>query len=308
MKVLGIDIGSTVAKFAIYQTENQELKLFSYRVNGDPINCIENALRTNKELESYTHMAVTGSSRNLIAEKFNAILIKPEIIAHVYGIWSQNIFPDIIIEIGGQDSKLILLNKNIVSNFRMNSNCAAGTGAFIESQARRYNISVDELDFEAQTSMSEIQLNAKCATFLESALIDLQRKGIPKNAIYMSIFNSLCNNYLSSMAQDIDWNVFKNIVFIGGVARLSSMKTCFEKLLGKKIFVPNNCEYMGSIGMVKLLLENMDQSSNDKMIPADNGVKQCFDCDNRCVLKKIKLNDGNAIYVGGLCQKHNYVD
>lgn len=303
MKTLGIDVGSTMAKFALYDSDSGDLKLASYRVNGDPVDCVKNVFKDTKDFQDYSYMAVTGSSRYLIAEQFNAILTKPEILAQVYGIWSQELSPDLIIEIGGQDSKLILLKNNTICNFRMNSNCAAGTGAFIESQARRYGITVEELDALAQVSKSNIQLNAKCATFLESSLIDLQRKGTPKNDVYMSVFAALCQNYLASMSSDIDWNLYPNIVFVGGVAKLHSMRSNFEKLLGRQILVPEKCEYMGAIGMIELLRANINEQPKKEPNTLGPEAKQCHDCPNGCVLSKVVSDDGSDIYVGGLCNK-----
>ena len=254
-------------------------------------------------MSNYSSVAVTGSSRSLIASYLNADLSKPEILAHVYGVWSYDIQPDLLIEIGGQDSKLILLKKNIISNFRMNSNCAAGTGAFIESQARRYGVSVEEMDEIAQKSDTYVQLNAKCVTFLESALIDLQRRGASKNSLYMAVFNSLCKNYMSSLCQDINIDSYKNIAFIGGVAKISSMKLCFERLLKKEIFVPANCEYMGAVGAVQLLLKK-NSTSSEKTGNGNIMIKQCTGCENRCLLNETTLNNGKQIFTGGLCGKY----
>lgn len=307
MKALGIDVGSTIAKFAVLDLNSNVQQLFSYRVNGDPVGCVAEAYASNDILKECDVVGVTGSSRNLIAEHINAYLTKPEILAHVYGVWSQNIVPDMIIEIGGQDSKLILLKDNVIVNFRMNSNCAAGTGAFIESQARRCGISVTDMDSVACNNPSSLRLNAKCATFLESALIDLQRKGVAKKDSYMAIFHSLSKNYVSSLCQDVDFNKYRSIAFIGGVAKFKAMKQCLEEEICKQIFVPDNCEYMGAIGMARLVADRskVDQDeTNDANKSNMLNIIQCQECKNRCLLSGVMLADGSVFYEGGLCGKH----
>ena len=249
--------------------------------------------------------AVTGSSRNLIGDNYGAELIKPEIIAHVYGVKGILGTNDLIFEIGGQDSKLIMLHDKVISNFRMNSNCAAGTGSFIEAQARRFGLSLQEMDELAQMSDEYVELNAKCATFLESSLINLQRNGTEKKQLAATIFNSLAKNYLASMCQDIRLEEYQNIVFIGGVAKLYSMKKSFERITGRNIIVPPYCEYMGAIGMALMLIGR----KNSKMTLGDDlGVKviQCKDCLNRCMLNGIMV-EKSMVYVGGLCGKHNQI-
>lgn len=301
MEVLGIDVGSTVAKFAILDGEDYTIKaLFSSRLYGDPIKCVKDVFKNNELISENMHMAVTGSSRNLIGDIYKVELTKPEIVAHIYGINSYLDKNDVVFEIGGQDSKIIMLHNKVVSNFRMNSNCAAGTGAFIESQARRFGLTVQELDELGMESKEYIDLNAKCATFLESSLINLQRNGKSKEILSATIFNAIANNYIASMSQGINFDEYDNIYFIGGVAKLKSMRQAFERLLKREVIVPDNCEYMGAIGAATFLIKRKDNiKDNNENIKVD----QCKGCHNRCILKGIEVN-GKVVYVGGLCGRH----
>lgn len=298
MSVLGIDIGSTVAKFAVIGQAHSVEQLYSFRVHGDPIECIKFAIQTHESLQGHEQIAVTGSSRNLVAQYLDAKITKPEILAHIYGVLDFIPTAKTIIEIGGQDSKLIFVNKGVISDFKMNSICAAGTGAFIEAQATRLGMSIEQMDALAMESDNPLTLNTKCAIFLESAVINLQKNGVKKKDIVMTIFNALANNYVTTLCKNL--LIKDDVVFIGGVAKLQAMKKSFETILSKKIICPLNCDYMGAIGVAFLLQDEFIYDSNEK-IP---DITQCKGCINRCLLNIVTTESG-IIYSGGLCDKNH---
>ena len=302
MNILGIDVGSTVAKFALIDHNSNVVFLCSKKINGDPVKCVHYMLERYKKELIYDEVAITGSSRNLIAQEINATLTKTEILAHICGVLYYYPNAKTIIEIGGQDSKYIAVENGIVSDFRMNAVCAAGTGAFIESQAYKFGVTINEMDEIAITSNNHIELKAKCGILLESAIINLQRTGVNKDDIMHSVFLSLANNYYNTLCNDID--VGDEIVFIGGVAKIKTMRKCFEKIFSRQIIVPENCEYMGAIG-IALLLKN-EYDCNSKFLSSDIEYKQCNRCINRCFLNVLKTETGYYLS-GGLCDKRFHV-
>ena len=146
---LGIDIGSISTKGVIIDENNNILASSYLWTKGNPINAVKEVINElhNKikgKAVKIVSVGTTGSARKLIGTILNASIIKNEITAHAIGTLSK--YPDIktIIEIGGQDSKIILIRDGIVVDYAMNTLCAAGTGAFLTSQAKRLDIPIEE--------------------------------------------------------------------------------------------------------------------------------------------------------------------
>ena len=146
---LGIDIGSISTKGVVINNEKDILAEDYLWTNGNPVEAVKRLLTIlerqclDKKI-NIIGVGTTGSARKLIGSILNAIIVKNEITAHAIGTLTRH--PDIrtIIEIGGQDSKIILLNKGIIEDYAMNTLCAAGTGAFLSSQAERLHIPVEK--------------------------------------------------------------------------------------------------------------------------------------------------------------------
>lgn len=301
MKIVGVDAGSTMLKVVVFNGDKIE-SFKSYGIAGDPICATKNMLNELKSKDYF--FGVTGSSRKLVGNYLGATIVKPEIIAHLRGVDFSHEGKSLVFEIGGQDSKLLIIENGKIQNFKMNSNCAAGTGSFIEAQSRRFNMCVEDFDMLAISSSEKPRdINTKCATFLESALINLQRQGVSKDIIALTVFYSLARNYVDTMCNDICIDEYKNIYFVGGVAKIKYMKKTFEEMLNKTIIIPENCEYTGAIGMGKILYTSLKNGKNG--IHKTERV-QCEDCDNRCMLKKVEVN-GGIEYKGGLCGKYDKV-
>ena len=116
-------------------------------------------------------IGTTGSGRNLIGLMLDANIIKNEITAHAIGALTK--YPDIktILEIGGQDSKIILLENKIIKDYAMNTLCAAGTGSFLTSQAKRMDIDIKDFGEIALKSTNPVKIAARCTLFAESDLV-----------------------------------------------------------------------------------------------------------------------------------------
>ena len=147
---LGVDIGSISTKAVIIDDNNNIILSKYIWTEGNPIEAVKKIISEFKEKIpsdiKIVGVGTTGSARRLIGSILNANIIKNEITAHAIG--TLNFHPEVrtIIEIGGQDSKIILLDNEIVTDYAMNTLCAAGTGSFLSSQAKRLGIPIEELD------------------------------------------------------------------------------------------------------------------------------------------------------------------
>ena len=156
---LGLDIGSISTKGVVIDAQNNIVASEYIWTEGDPIGAVKKLLPIFKEQldgKDYiiTAVGVTGSARKLIGVITGAAIVKNEITAHAIG--TMTLYPQVrtIFEIGGQDSKIILIENGFVTDYAMNTLCAAGTGAFLSSQAQRLGVKVEEFGEIALTSKS----------------------------------------------------------------------------------------------------------------------------------------------------------
>ena len=181
---LGIDIGSISTKGVILDEENNILESLYIWTEGNPIKAVKRLLKELKEqldedVEIYG-IGTTGSARKLIGLMVDANIVKNEITAHAVG--TTHFYPNVktILEIGGQDSKIILLNDSIITDYAMNTLCAAGTGAFLSSQAKRLGVEINDFGMLALKSRNPVKIAARCTVFAESDLIHKAQVGYPK--------------------------------------------------------------------------------------------------------------------------------
>ncbi|MDF2685820.1 MAG: putative CoA-substrate-specific enzyme activase, partial [Clostridia bacterium] len=158
---LGLDIGSISTKGVIIDDNNKIIADEYIWTEGDPINAVKKILTELKNQVkdiSVSSVGTTGSARKLIGTMLSADVVKNEITAHAIGTLS--IFPSVktIFEIGGQDSKIILIENGIVVDYAMNTLCAAGTGSFLSSQAKRLGINVEDFGSIALTASSPTKI------------------------------------------------------------------------------------------------------------------------------------------------------
>ena len=202
---LGVDIGSISTKAVIIDSDNNILLEKYIWTEGNPIKAVNEIMSYFKKNISkdikIVGVGTTGSARKLIGSILNANIIKNEITAHAIGTLSR--YPDIktIIEIGGQDSKIILLENGIVIDYAMNTLCAAGTGAFLSSQAKRLGVDVEDFGTIAISSNNPTPIAARCTVFAESDLVHKAQMGYPKKDIIAGLCKSIVLNYLNNVAK-----------------------------------------------------------------------------------------------------------
>ncbi len=307
---LGVDIGSISTKAVAVGMDNKIYAQSYLWTEGDPIKAVK---RVIKEIEFQLQgknagvmgVGTTGSARELIGAILKADLVKNEITAHAIG--TLQFHPDVrtIFEIGGQDSKIIIIDQGIVVDYAMNSLCAAGTGSFLSSQARRLNIPVEEFGEYAIRSGSPTKIAGRCTVFAESDLVHKAQMGHPKEDIIAGLCDAIVNNYLNNVGKGK--NIESPIVFQGGVSKNVGVVKSFEKITGNKVLIDEAGHLMGAIGVAVLARDQQREQEFDFNIQ-DIEYKtvgiECGGCANNCevicVLQDGKLLDswGNRCSVG----------
>jgi predicted CoA-substrate-specific enzyme activase len=311
---LGIDVGSTSTKAVIIDLAGTVVAKSYLMTAGRPLDALkevfQNLVKDTGNKISIAGAAVTGSGRYLAGGFIGADLIKDEITAQARA--AAEIEPEAdIIEIGGQDSKLIIKRKGIVADYQMNKACAAGTGSFIDELAEMLGISVKNGDFArlAFTAPNTIDLGARCAAFTGQAVAAAQQEGVSLPVITASLANSIAENYLSKVVAHR--KLGSKIILTGAVFYNEAVVAAFRRQLGDKtVAVAGHREVSGAIGAALLARESVSAPSCFRglrdVIAADYTLTTftCQRCDNNCTITRMKLSDGTAVYYGSRCDRY----
>jgi len=308
---LGIDVGSVTTKLAVLDG-NDELVTYIYLpTQGKPIEMVQQCLKQIKpqlpEDVSIHGVATTGSARYLAGVIVGADLVKNEITSHAVATLQYVPQVQTIIEIGGQDSKIIIIRDGVVIDFGMNTVCAAGTGSFLDHQALRLNMSINEFARRALDSDTPVRIAGRCTVFAESDMVHKQQMGHRIEDIVYGLCQALVRNYLNNVGLGKD--IKPPIVFQGGVAFNQGIVRALQEELGTEVIVPPRHEVMGAIGAALLVHEGMINSNNGSQFKgfSVSEVKyhtssfECKACPNLCEIAQISINGQVLARWGGRC-------
>lgn len=305
---LGVDIGSISTKGVIIDENNNIITSSYIWTEGNPVNAVKklvNILKNNLDKKYVVKgIGTTGSARKLIGLLLDANVVKNEIMAHTIGTLS--IYSDVktILEIGGQDSKIILLNNGIITDYAMNTLCAAGTGSFLSSQAKRLNINIEDFGPLALKSNNPVKIAARCTVFAESDLIHKAQVGYKKEDIVAGLCKSIVLNYLNNVGKGK--NIKSPVIFQGGVSKNLGVLKYFKEILNTDVIVDPNSHLMGALGIAILAKKNSIGKTYDlniQNISFDTKAIDCGGCSNNCELLKI-FKDNKLIDIwGNRCDK-----
>lgn len=300
---LGIDVGSVSTSVVLMDEDKEIIGKVYTGTNGRPIDAVQRALKEVRlqidEVPNIKGVGTTGSGRNLAAMIVGADVVKNEITAH--GIAALNFVDGVrtILEIGGQDSKIILLKDGIINDFAMNTVCAAGTGSFLDRQATRMGIDIKDFGRLALKSINPVRIAGRCAVFAETDMIHKQQLGHNQEDIIRGLSDALVRNFLNNLGKGKD--IEGPVVFQGGVAANVGIKKSFEEALGLEIFVPPHYDVMGSIGCCLLAEEyavkgNKTVFQGFDIVNSGYDVKgiECKGCANMCEVVEI-FKDGQIM-------------
>lgn len=310
---LGVDVGSVSTNLVVIDEEQSICATRYLKTCGNPVEALKNGLSAiSGQIGSGAIIkaaAATGSGRQLAAMLIGADVIKNEITAHAVAACS--IVPKVrtILEIGGQDSKIIFLNDGVAYDFAMNTVCAAGTGSFLDRQAARLEIPIEEFGSYALRAKNPVRIAGRCAVFAESDMIHKQQTGHCSENIIAGLCEALVRNYLNNLAKGK--KIEEPIVFQGGVAANVGIAAAFERILNKKIIIPEYYDVMGAFGAAILAKEEIEETGANtafcgfERIHDDFAVEsmECDGCGNMCEVIKISLNGKLKACWGDRCGK-----
>ncbi|MEA1959246.1 MAG: acyl-CoA dehydratase activase [Chloroflexota bacterium] len=308
---LGIDVGSVTTKFAVLDEGDEVVAHLYLRTEGQPIAAIQRGLKQLLDrLPDDAHIAgvaTTGSARYLAGVMVHADLVKNEISCQAAA--ALHFLPDAatIIEIGGQDSKIITIENGIVNDMGMNTVCAAGTGSFLDQQAQRMNIPIDEFGSEALSGTKPVHISGRCAVFAESDMIHKQQMGHRRADIIRGLCRCLAHNYLSNVATGK--RIRPPVVFQGGVAFNLGMVHAVEETLGLSITVPPHPGVTGAIGAALLVHEELTLDGRTTSFDGFDVVNcdlrassfECRACAATCEISQVFRNGKVLARWGGQC-------
>jgi predicted CoA-substrate-specific enzyme activase len=308
---LGIDVGSISAKGVVVDDEYTVHAECYLRTLGRPIDAIKNVLKEVKHKSSRTFdisgVGTTGSARRLAGVMLNADVVKNEIIAHA--IAACHFYDDVntIIEIGGQDSKLIIIRDSIPVDFAMNTVCAAGTGSFLDHQAIRLGLPIEDFGKLALAAENRIHIASRCTVFAESDMIHKTQLGITRNDIIAGLCDAIVRNYLSVLAKGKQ--IAPRILFQGGVAANQGVKQAFERALNTTVTIPEHFLTMGAIGAA--MMARLRDNGESHFLGFEQSIEQkfethgfeCHDCPNQCEIVEMIRNTAVVARYGSRCGK-----
>lgn len=238
---VGVDLGSRTIKVAVYEDGN----LVDHKIEESGFKPHEQA---KAMLAPYQprQIVATGYGRHLAREHFADNIIT-EIKAHGIGI--NALLPDAktIVDIGGQDSKVINLNaKGKVTNFQMNDKCAAGTGRFLEIMAASLAYPLEDFGPAALESDQAVQINSMCTVFAESEVISMKNSGVPRQHIARAVHSSVADRIIAMLNR---LGFGDSVAFSGGVANNPCIVHMVQdRLENVQVTVPSNPSIIGAIG------------------------------------------------------------
>lgn len=297
---MGIDVGSISTKGVIMTKDNTILSSAYIWTEGNPIGAVKKLLELlQKDFDETKYKIVaigtTGSARKLVGTVVGATVVKNEITAHAVG--TTTFHPDVrtILEIGGQDSKIIIVENGVAIDYAMNTLCAAGTGAFLSSQSHRLGIPVEDMGEIALKSEHPTQIAARCTVFAESDLVHKIQVGHTKQDIVAGLCDAVVGNYLNNVGKGK--KIVSPVVFQGGVSKNVGVVKAFERQLDTHVIVDENGHLMGAIGAVILARRNKKRTTFSFDIEDMEFVTReinCGGCPNNCEIICV-YRDGEMI-------------
>lgn len=243
---LGIDIGSISVNTVIIDENKKIIEEHYNRIKGEPLQTARLVIDNLTSRYGIADIAATGSGGKLISAHFvNEIVAQARAVAFLH--------PEVrtVIEIGGEDSKLLLMKQGKLVDFSTNTICAAGTGSFLDQQAARLGLNIEDFGKLALKSKHPPRIAGRCTVFAKSDMIHLQQKGTPDHEIAAGLCLAVARNFATNIGKSKKWE--RPIAFQGGVAANAGVIKAFEKVLELEpgeLLIPKHFASMGAIGAV----------------------------------------------------------
>lgn len=309
---IGIDVGSLTTKIVVIDDQYNVVWSMYARSAGGPIQAIQAGFRQlagDLPDLKVAGVGATGSGRLLAGIMAGADVVKNEITAHATA--AVHAEPDVrtVIDIGGQDSKVIFLHRGVSCGFNMNTVCAAGTGSFLDHQSERLGIPIEQFGQLALRSDHPVRIAGRCGVFAESDLIHKQQMGYCKSDLIAGLCVALARNYVANVLRSR--RVQPVVLFQGGVAANDGIRAALESLLHVELVVPPHFQVMGALGAAILASKEMgvDRQTNFRGADRIAGFScrprtfLCADCGNLCEISELYTDGVLASRWGSRCGK-----
>ena len=316
---LGVDIGSVSTKAALVTEVDGRVRILaSYyrRTDGDPLAAVRDTIgRIQGQAEEAgfrigeIFAGTTGSGRYLTGDYVGADVIKNEITSQAQGARAFAPGIESIFEIGGQDSKYIRLDGDVIVDFEMNKACAAGTGAFLEKQAARLGLDITEFGPTALKAKRPPDLDWTCTVFSESAAVYYQQNNVPIEDLCAGLCLASGKNYLNKNVGTRE--IGERVAFQGAVAFNQGVVAAFETLLGRPIVVPPYPHLTGAIGAAMIAYRERSERSGfrgfKKIAEGKYEVSsfECTRCPNHCDVNVFQMDGGPKYYYNDRCERYS---
>jgi len=311
--VLGVDVGSTSTKAVLLGEDGAVLAGFYTRTAGRPLPAVQGILEALAGLAGQAPLELlavgtTGAGRKFIGEVIGADLILNEITAHARAAFELDPLTDTIIEIGGQDAKFTTLRDGVVTFSQMNTVCAAGTGSFIEEQAAKLGVSLQEVSRRAEGVPAPLASD-RCTVFMERDINHYLSRRYSVEEILAAVMYSVRENYLLKVATP--GLIGERICFQGATAKNRALVAAFEQRLGKPIQVSRYCHLTGALGVALALVRDRTGWPGPGEASRFRGLELYRDtipvrgetgdlCANHCRLRIAEVR-GQTVAYGFLC-------
>lgn len=310
---LGVDVGSLSTNVVVIDEDGLVLARRYLMTAGRPLEAVRKGLsEVGDELGNKVRIrgcGTTGSGRYLTGDYIGADIIRNEITAQATAAVFIDPTVDTIFEIGGQDSKYIAIDNGVVIDFEMNKACAAGTGSFLQEQAEKLDIKIEEeFGHRALQASCPVGCGERCTVFMESDLVSHQQSGAEKDDLVAGLAYSIVRNYLTRVVAGR--RVGKHVFFQGGVAWNKGVVAAFEMVLGAKVTVPPHHDVTGAIGAALLARNSVVEKSNFKGFDVWKRkyflkTFVCEDCSNMCEIREVAVEGESSLYYGSRCEKYD---
>jgi len=310
---LGVDIGSTSTKVAMMDEDGRVWCDVYRATGGDPLGAASSVLLALHRLVEERGVSLevlglgtTGSGRSLVGRVLGADVIINEITAHAKGaLATAPEGTETIFEIGGQDAKYIRVSEGQIRDSNMNFVCSAGTGSFVEEQARKLGFRVREVGAVTE-GLAPPATSDRCTVFMEQDVARLLADGSTPAEAMAAVHYSVVKNYLNKVVGNRPVSADR-VVFQGATARNRGLVAAFENLLGCEVVVSPHCHVMGSIGACLVVRERAGGRSSfvgfeHLADPVEIRHDQCRMCTNFCRLTHASAPaSGREVSWGYMC-------
>ncbi|MCK5735662.1 MAG: CoA activase, partial [Spirochaetaceae bacterium] len=316
---IGIDAGSTTAKFVMIDDDGKLLDKFYAPNQGEPLEVVTQGLKDLRDrwidagaILNIKGVGTTGYGENLFAKAYHADYHCVETVAHARA--ARQFAPDVsfILDIGGQDMKAISLSEGIVSGIILNEACSAGCGSFLETYARSLGIPVEEAGETAFTAKNPSHLGSRCTVFMNSAIVTEQKNGSSSGDIIAGICRSIIENVFTKVIRISNFShLGDKVVVQGGTFKNDAVLRALEQYIERPVIRAPHPGEMGALGVALLCKENSDESAStfigftalDTFNYEKNPGQTCPFCANHCSRTVVSFNDGSSYITGNRCER-----